>query len=221
MSITGRAVRSALVVIAGMLGVVGVSSVAGAQRAPRIGVAAQPVAQPPQMTTPYPGATVTIDPRLYDRRPVPSPARRQWQAPGIFYAVPVPSGYPYYPSAGYGGGVYDTNGRPLSGSYDAPTPGQYGYLVGTPDLSGSPYVVIRGGSMVVDFGNGDMRTIPSCALLASDRTPDGQSRTIFYQQSSGGLVLRAGQRGRVIGAPPAGARVCYTVDEYGRMVLDY
>jgi hypothetical protein len=35
------------------------------------------------------------------------------------------------------------------------------------------------------------------------------------------VILRAGSRGRVLGAPPAGARACYSADQYGRMALDY
>jgi hypothetical protein len=91
----------------------------------------------------------------------------------------------------------------------------------TPDLSGSPYVVVDGGMMVVDFGNADRRAIPSCAALELDGTPDGRPRTIFYRPPEDAVVLRAGQSGRVIGAPTAGARVCYTADAYGRMVLNY
>lgn len=223
MSSTGCAVRSALVVIAGALGISGGSSTADAQRAhPRYGVAAQPAPEP-RITTPYPGATVTIDPSWYDRRRIAAPGHRyQRSAPAVvYYYVPVPSGYAYASQAGYGGNVYDTNGRPLYSGFDAPAPSQYAPPIGTPDLSGSPYVAVDGGAMVVDFGNGDRRAIPSCALMASAATPDGQARTVFYQPSAYGVVLRAGQSGRVIGTPSAGARVCYMVDQYGRMVLDY
>ncbi|HET9011284.1 MAG TPA: hypothetical protein VFN38_05680 [Gemmatimonadaceae bacterium] len=52
-------------------------------------------------------------------------------------------------------------------------------------------------------------------------TPDGQPRTLFYRPPVYGLVLRQGQRGQVLGRPTAGARVCYTSDAYGRVVLDY
>jgi hypothetical protein len=51
--------------VAGVLGVAVMASVAGAQRKPRIAVAARPAPQPPQMTVAYPGATVTVDPQLY------------------------------------------------------------------------------------------------------------------------------------------------------------
>ena len=222
MSSTDRAVRSALVVIAGALGIIGASATAVAQRAPHPGLAAQP-ADAPRPTTPYPGASVIIDPSWYSRQPVPRPLHRHQQSAAVVvYYVPVPSGYGYYPQGGYGGGgVYDTNGRPLSSGFDAPAPTPYEYPAGTPDLSGSPYVVIEGGMMVVDFGNGDRRAVASCAALASTGTPDGQPRTLFYRAPVDGLVLRAGQRGRVIGTPTAGARVCYTADTYGRMVLDY
>jgi len=218
-----RAVRSALVV-AGTVGIFVAPSRALAQRAhPRPGVAAQapPVSQP---TTPYPGATVTIEPGWYNnRRTLPGPLRRHQQSAPVVYYVPVPSAYAGYSSGGYGGNVYDTNGRPLYMGYyemQASTPPS-DFPIGTPDLSGSPYVVGDGGAMQVDFGNGDRRTLPSCAALESDGTPDGQARTVFYRPPMDGVVLRAGQSGRVIGAPPAGARVCYTVDRYGRMVLDY
>jgi len=39
--------------------------------------------------------------------------------------------------------------------------------------------------------------------------------------AAGGVVLRAGQRGRVVGVPPADAKACYTVDQYGRMAVDW
>jgi hypothetical protein len=236
MSSTRRAARTALVIVAGALSSVAAPTVAGAQRS-RPTPAYGPAPEPPRPTTPYPGASVTIDPRWRGRQPVPrdvpGPLRRRQQSHQqqhqrggrtIVY-VPVPGYYPYYPSAGYGygvgGGVYDTNGRPLGTSaFDEQMPSDYATPHGTPDLSGSPYVVIGGGVMVVDFGNGDVRQVPSCAAEAAERTPDGQGRTLFYQPSYG-LVLRAGQRGRVIGTPPAGARMCYTTDQYGRTVLDY
>jgi hypothetical protein len=241
MNTTGRAVRSALVVGAGMLAFFGASSVAIAQRSHPVQVLG-PTPVPPQPTTPYPGATVTIEPGWYGHQMVPSPygqqvipsphgrrpmpyppGRHHPSAPGAVYYVPVPVAYPYYPQVGYGGGVYDTNGRPLTSGFDAPAPAPAPYEnpAYTPELSGSPYVVIDGGMMVVDFGNADRRAIAACATVASRATPDGQSRTVFYRPPADGLVLRAGQRGRVIGLPTAGARVCYTVDQYGRMVLDY
>jgi hypothetical protein len=52
-------------------------------------------------------------------------------------------------------------------------------------------------------------------------TPDGQPRTLFYRPPAYQLILRPGQRGQVLGKPTAGARVCYTNDAYGRVVLAY
>jgi hypothetical protein len=219
--------------VAGVLGVAVMASVAGAQRKPRIAVAARPAPQPPQMTVPYPGATVTVDPQLYQlwyqqqygRRfpqgqPGPLPQHRPHDRRGTppVYYVPVP--YPVYPAyPSYGGGVTDANGRPLYVE-GAPEPTQGGYGLGTPDLSGTPYAVDRSGSMLVDFGRGP-QSIPSCAAESADRSPDGKPRTIFYQPAAGGVVLREGQRGRVVGIPPTGAKACYTVDAYGRMALDW
>jgi hypothetical protein len=212
-SLAGRSV----LVVAGMLALASVPSAASAQRAnPRPALGPPPT--PPAPTTPYPGATVTIDPRWYGYQPVPRPVRRHQQQSA--YYVPVPS-YPYYPASGYGGGVYDTNGRPLFSGFDAPAPVQSDYPAATPDLSGSPYAVIDGGTMIVDFGNGDRRAVASCAVVEQASTPDGQPRTLFYRPPAYGLVLRPGQRGQVLGRPTAGARVCYTNDRYGRVVLDY
>lgn len=223
---SGRARHSALVV-AGVLASAGLSPAASAQRSHPITVQAAEV-ETPRTTTPYPGATVIIEPGWYTRQQQQQEQgqRREHQhaAPRVVY-VPIPSGYGYYPQAtyypqtGYGGGVYDTNGRPLSSGYESTAPAPY--LPSTPDLSGSPYVVIGGGAMVVDFGTSDRRVVPSCAAEAAARTPDGQTRTIFYAPAADGLILRAGQRGRVIGTPPAGAPACYGADAYGRVVLDY
>jgi hypothetical protein len=247
MSRANRAVRSALVVFAGALGIFGASSSAGAQR---IGYAADPP-PPPRPTVPYPGATVTIDPRWYhdqgfpDQR-FPSQGRRHQRlplfvAPSVIYYYQIPSGY--------GGAVYDANGRPLYSGFDAPAPGsyspapnacalapnacapapspydpapnQYWYPPATPDLSGSPYVVLEGGAMLVDFGYRDTRAIPSCGMSGSQLDPDGRPRTVFYTPPADSPILRAGSRGRVLGAPAAGARACYGVDAYGRMELRY
>ena len=209
----------------GLVGVVALACVASAQQKPRIGRAASPPPPPPQMTVPYPGATVTVDPQLYQlwyqqnqpqRNPLPHhrpPYDRG--APPVYY-VPYPV-YPSYPS--YGGGVTDANGRPLY-IETAPPPAEGGYGLGTPDFSGTPYVVDQDGRMVVDFGHG-VRTISSCAAESAERAPDGKPRTIFYQPASGGVILRQGQRGRVIGVPPDGAKACYTVDGYGRMAVDW
>lgn len=221
MSRLSSARRAALAVIAAV-GVVGISSPLVAQRTtPRPALGPRPV--PPAPTTPYPGATVTIDPRVYAPR---GGVRRDrgYRSQSTYGQLPV-----YYPTAGYGvggGGVYDTNGRPLWSAYDAQaaapmvSSGEYGGGA-TPDLSGSPYTVIDGGTMVVDFGNGDRRAVPSCASVEQAGTPDGQPRTIFYRPPAYALVLRAGQRGQVLGRPTAGARVCYTMDAYGRVVLAY
>ena len=240
MSRTTRRSHRMLVVAAGACAIVGAALPAAAQeetRPPRIARAAQP-APPPPSATPYPGASVTIDPQWYDyQRTMAQPRYRHPSAPPVVYYVPVPVGYPYYqsyPTYPSGGGVYDTNGRPLSSGFDAPvwTPsnqygqggaGAPGYTAPgyTPDVSGSPYVVIDGGAMVVDFGNGDRRAVSSCSALASERAPDGQARTLFYRPPVDGLVLRAGQRGQVIGRPAEGVRSCYTADGYGRIILDY
>ena len=225
MSSTGRAAFAALVVVVGMLGNFGATSTAGAQRSnPR--VAYGPPPEPPRAIAPYPGATTINDPNFFRQRfherSILSPGRRfgfEQREPVVVY-VPIPSDYGYYPQGGY---VYDTNGRPLWLGYEAHVQNQprSEYPHGTPDFSGSPYAVVDGGVMVVDFGNNDRRPIPSCARQESAASPDGKPRTIFYRPAEGGLVLRAGQRGRVIGTPTAGANVCYTVDQYGRMVLDY
>ncbi len=139
--------------------------------------------------------------------------------PVIYY--PAPGVSSYYPSAGYGGQVYDATGRPLYDEADAFQRSRVETPLGGPDFSGSPYQVTGGGAMVVDFGNGDRRTIPACAVLDAERTPDGRPRTIFYRSPVEALVLRAGARGRVQGRPPAGALVCYAADRYGREVLAY
>lgn len=219
MSRLSSARRAALVVAT--LGFGGLASTAAAQRTtPRPALGPRPV--PPAPTTPYPGATVTIDPRLY--APQFGHRGRGHHSMVGYGQVPV-----YYPSVGYGmgGGVYDTNGRPLWSGYEAqaaaPMPSSGGEYGGgsTPDLSGSPYTVIDGGTMVVDFGNGDRRAVPSCAAVEKAGTPDGQPRTVFYRPPAYALVLRAGQHGQVLGRPTAGARVCYTMDAYGRVVLAY
>ena len=192
-------------------------------------VAAQGVEPTPSAQrggTPYPGASVYVEPGWFDRPAapgVPSGPLRRGHAPAVvyYYPYPVAVGYPTYQPGGQGGGVYDTNGRPLSSGFDTPVVRQYEGPLGTPDLSGAPYVAVEGGAMLVDFGNGDRRTFASCAAVAAAATPDGQSRTVFYRPPVDGLVLRPGQRGHVIGAPPAGARSCYQLDRYGRTVLSY
>ena len=217
--------RITIAAIAGVLGVAAMTSDAGAQRKPRIATAAAPPPPPPQMTVPYPGATVTVDPQLYQlwyqqnfpqRNPLPQHRPPFDRGATQVYYVPYPV-YPSYPS--YGGGVTDANGRPLY-IETPPMPSEGGYGLGTPDFSGTPYVVDQDSRMVVDFGTG-VRTIPSCATEAAARAPDGKPRTIFYQPAPGSVVLRQGQRGRVIGVPPADAKACYMLDQYGRMALDW
>jgi hypothetical protein len=219
MSSMGFARGAALVVAAGMC--LGATSTAHAQRAtPRPGRAADGPPPPPP-ATPYPGATIIVDPRGYGSQRANFdrfPRRRHDQQ--FFNDAYFPAlGYGYYGSAG---GVYDSNGRLLSAGYDAavsaPVSADYP-MHGTPDLSGSPYVVTDGGIMVVDFGNNDRRAAPSCAAQSAESTPDGRPRTVFYRPQVAGLVLRPGQRGRVVGLPPVGARLCYSVDQYGRMTL--
>jgi hypothetical protein len=214
------------------------STAAAQRRNPVVGRAAAAPA-PASSGVPYPGATATVDPRrlppghpVDPRRvppvyPVAHPGYRQHLTPRVtggstvVYYVPVPMamGYGYYPNAG--SSVTDANGRPLTSGFDDAPESQLGYGLGTPDLTGAPYIVGDGGVMRADFGNGDTRTIPACATVAAVRDPDGRPRTIFYSTPADGLVLRAGQQGRVLGAPPAGAAVCYTIDSLGRVVLDY
>jgi hypothetical protein len=218
--------HAALVAIA-VAGVCGVSSIAAAQRTtPRHAFGPRPT--PPRVTVPYPGATVIIDPRVYQQQRGFRPGRRR-QNHGGYPQEPIYYYPNYYPPVGYAidGGLYDVNGQPVSG-YDAqavgPTMGMASpsdFPMATPDLSGSPYTVIDGGAMVVNFGNGDRRAVPSCASVEKASTPDGQPRTIFYHPPAYALVLRAGQRGQVLGRPAAGAKVCYTMDAYGRTVLAY
>jgi hypothetical protein len=210
--------RHAALVVAGAILFAGTGSTAAAQRAhPRPALGPRPV--PPAPTVPYPGATVTIDPSWYRAQRLLNSRHGHQSSVAPYYPI-----YESYPYAGSPGGVYDTNGRPL---YTAPEPQQqpqgqeYAYAGSTPDLSGSPYVVIEGGTMIVDFGNGDRRAVPSCAAVEQASTPEGKPRTIFYRPPAYALVLRQGQRGQVLGRPAAGARVCYTNDTYGRTVLAY
>lgn len=247
MSAKARAVHAAFVVVAGMLGISGTSSTAVAQR-PRYGMASAPqpervrtaqpqyarTAQPerPRAALPRFGTAVIIDTKSnHDRRSFSSLNRDQRlssrhrigqvSAPAIVYYIPVPSGSDYPSSRGYGGGVYDTDGRPLYEAYEMQVATQYAAPAGTPDLGGSPYVVVEGGAMVVDFGNGYRRTVASCAALAAVATPDGHPRTLFYQPPADGIILRAGNAGRVLGTPAGAAHVCYAVDEWGRTELRY
>jgi hypothetical protein len=225
-----RAVCTALVVAAAALGMVGASATAAAQSRHPTPATAASEPERARAGVPYPGATVTIDPRWYSRQQVTSPNRRgQWvpRSGGpavVYYVVPPPVQGGYYPGAGYGGGVTDANGRPLYMGDDQVSPSQSysgGYGLGTPNLTGTPYVVGDGGAMLIDFGGGDKRSIPSCAAQEAARDPAGRPRTIFYSPRADGLILRAGENGRVQGAPPVGAPVCYTADQYGRILLDY
>ena len=226
MSRANLARHAALLVAVGTIATATASSADAQRTTPRPGQAGQ-APPPPPPAVPYPGATIIADPRGYGSQPTygypPAYPRRHGRRGGEVVYVPVPVyGYPIG-SYGGGGGVYDTNGRPLHSGFDtAPQVEQRDHPAhGTPDLSGSPYVVVDGGLMVVDFGNNDRRVVPACAALAAEGTPDGRARTVFYRPPVDGLVLRGGQRGRVIGLPTAGARVCYTADAYGRMVLEY
>ena len=203
-------------------------SVLGAQSASRRGIAVEP--EPVQRTmpySPYPGASVMIDPR---GQPSRTPGRHRRYAPydggtTIVY-VPVPvsydgdeylrSGRAYYPTGSYGG-ASDVNGRPLSIGFSA-GPSFDAVPSYTPDLSGTPYVVIEKGAMLVDLPNGERRSVPACATQAAARDPDGRARTIFYQPSEYGLVLREGSKGRVQGTPSTAS--CYGLDSFGRVALN-
>jgi hypothetical protein len=210
------------------------------QRGLRIGVAAPPPQAPPA------GQGVGL-PGYYQQQPPRDP---RWQSPGrtgnhgdyghrrrsgtavIYVPVPADYGYGYppvvYPSNAYYGqgyyvprsytGVTDANGRPLTESLQPAPSESYGY---TPDRSGSPYTVTDESMMVVDFPSGERRAFPSCAWQEQSHDPQGRPRTIFYQPQDYWMVLRPGQRGRVLGTPPAGAQACYAVDQVGRVVLRY
>lgn len=225
MSRASIAARSALVVLASAGALVGASTSAQAQRSqPRYGVLVEP--RPKQPTTPYPGANVTIDPNRHARRMLPPryPVGSNTGNAAVVYVVPVGSyGYPMngYGVASYGyGGVYDVNGRPLSIGFDnGPSAGAVPSY--TPDLTGSPYVVIEGGAIMVDMPNGERRTFASCAAQTASHDPDGHPRTVFYSGSADDVILREGQRGRVHGLPESGAKACYTIDSIGRVSLEY
>lgn len=229
MSVTTRAVHTA-VVVAGMLGIPGTSATAVAQRyqhnEPRASQPARAYAAPPRSVRPAqsrPRIGMAVEPRRNvdqrsastlnrDQRVSPRHRFGRVSAPAIVYYVPVPSG---------GGGVYDTDGRPLYAAYEMEVARQSASPISVPDLNGSPYAVTEGGAMVVDFGDGYRRTVPSCAVEAAAATPDGHPRTIFYQGPSDGIILRAGSTGRVRGTPAGSANVCYAVDAYGRTELRY
>lgn len=200
------------------------ASTAGAQnrRDPRIAVAAPPRTEPPR---PVAGLFGVYDSRTRpEQSDHPRNGERRRSGPTIIY---VPGGYGYgyapgYYGSSYGSPVSDANGRPLYSGYEngpgaSPT-GGFGY---TPDLSGSPYVVSDEGMMVVDFASGERRAFPSCAESADQRDPQGRPRTIFYRPPDYWMILRAGQRGRVRGDPPAGTAACYAIDSEGLVRLRY
>jgi hypothetical protein len=219
MSTTARAVHAAVVVVAGLIGVVGGSSSAAAQRG-RPATAAQPTPQDSrrEARSQRSSMSMIVDSRQRgaDQRGQDRFRNNQRLSPTVVYYVPVPTGY------GGGGGVYDTDGRPLYEAYERQVAREYSQpVVGTPDLSGAPYVVGAGGVMIVDVGDGQPRTVASCAALSAEATPDGRPRTVFYQGPSDGIILREGNTGRVRGTPPATANACYGVDPYGRTELRY
>jgi hypothetical protein len=219
MSTTARAVHAAVVVVAGLIGVVGSSSAAAAQRG-RPATAAQPTPHDSRRDarSQRSSMTMNVDSRQRggEQRGHDRFRNNQRLSPTVVYYVPVPVGY------GGGGGVYDTDGRPLYEAYERQVTREYGQpVVGTPDLSGSSYVVAEGGVMIVDVGDGQRRSVASCAALSADATPDGHPRTVFYQPPADGIILREGSTGRVRGTPPATANACYGVDAYGRTELRY
>jgi hypothetical protein len=219
MSSANREIRVALLAVAAASAIAGAASRSEAQH-PRAAVAAPP--QPMRVRQPAPAGPIGVAGQAQRLARVGQPGLRHLRHGRHSTRIVLPPAYyyPAYPAGGYPSIVYDVNGRPLSEFFDEPQPSQNAYPPGIPDLSGSPYLVLDDGAMVVDLGNGDMRTVPSCAALSATRTPDGKSRTIFYTPPAGG-VLRAGTRGRVLGMPPDGAHVCYAWDAYGRAVLSY
>lgn len=218
---TAHHMRHALVVAASAIALAAGTSTADAQRVtPRYGRAVEPESHKP--ANPYPGGGTVVDQGWRARRPVASRTHQPGVAPGsqvpVVIYVPVPVDQGYYQGGGYVG-VTDAMGRPLSLGYEqAQAQAQADAIPAfTPDLSGSPYVIMDGGAMLVDFARGQRRSFPSCAA----QDPDGRPRTVFYQNGGRGVVLRTGQRGLVQGEPAAGAKACYEVDSYGRMALRY
>jgi hypothetical protein len=239
-----RSTRGAYVAVAAatVLMLAAAAQQAGAQqRGLRIGVAAPPPPAPPAgQGVGQPGYYTQQqqpprDPRYRsqgwngnhrgDQRP------RRSGTTVIYVPVPGDYGYGYpaavYPSNYYGStyyaprsytGVTDANGRPLTESLEPAQTDGYGY---TPDRSGSPYSVTDESMMVVDFQSGERRAFPSCAWQEQAHDPQGRPRTIFYQPQDYWMVLRPGQRGRVLGNPPAGVQACYAIDQVGRVVLRY
>ena len=216
-----RSTRSVVITCLAVAGIAAVASPAAAQRKPRIATAAQPTASPPRMY-PFFGVTDLRDApgSRADQRQVRLPNRhRDVRTPMVYY-VPVPV-YGRPARLGRTHGVYDTSGRPLSGTTEHVTYAAAGDLPGTPDLSGSPYTVTEDGVMVVAFANGVRRSVTACAAEAARKTPDGQPRTVFFQSGSAGVILPGGDSGRVRGEPNGAESVCYTADSYGRLVLAF
>lgn len=213
--------------LVGSLGVAALSLSAGAQirHQPSQPAQATPAPTPPprRLAPPPPSAfrppvRVGYAAEPYHQAPYYQYRQQQRYLPPVVY-YPV-YGYAYVPS-GCGASVCDVNGNPVLRGFDDPMAAQGMSPAMVPDLSGSPYVALDGGVIFVDFGNGDRRNVPACAQQASESTPDGQPRTIFYSAQADGLILRPGSRGRIVGTPPAGAAICYGLDQYGRVALAY
>jgi hypothetical protein len=231
MSGTDRVSRTAVVILAGALGVLSASSANAQVRRQAVAQAAQAAAaqNPPQRRRPstpiVPGANAHglrigfAGERNQFQRQFRERREQRFVPPVVFY--PVPSYGDGYASSNCVYSVCDVNGHPVMRGFDEPEQYQQMSPAMVPDLSGSPYVALEGGVIFVDFGNGDRRNVASCAQQASASTPDGQPRTIFYTPPADGLILRAGSRGRVIGTPPAGALMCYGLDQYGRVALAF
>ena len=209
----------ALLALLGAASLAGASPLLAQRLTPRAGVAVDPPPRTPVI--PYPGANVTIDPRWHGGPD--GHFRRQrvvGGVPSVVYVVP-------YPVTGdYGSpGVTDSFGQPFSSFYSGGAGVGAGPAVDaapsyTPDFTGLPYLVVEDGAMLVDLPTGERRSIPPCATRSPTRDPAGRPRTVFYTGETDGVVLRAGQRGRVQGAAPAAReRSCYTTDSRGRLAL--
>jgi hypothetical protein len=170
-----------------------------------------------------PGGTTVIylpadgDNGYYPQQPgIVYPQGGVYSAPGVYSSQVVLGQAVYGPSGNGMGLLVDASGRPVAPSYGVV--GGAGY---TPDLSGTPYVVVADGMMLADMPNGEQRSFASCAVQSAQRDPGGKPRTIFYSPSAYGLVLREGQQGRVQGTPPAATKACYGIDQFGRVALLY
>lgn len=245
-----RSTRGAYVALAAatVLALAGSAQHAGAQqRGLRIGVAAPPPPAPPAgQGVGYPGYPRQEPPRdprwqshVWNGNRRGDGHQRRSGTTVIYVPVPADYGYGYpqavYPTNGYYGpgyyaprsytGVTDANGRPLNESLQPVPNDGNGYAPDgsgyTPDRSGSPYTVTDESMMVVEFQSGERRAFPSCARQEDAHDPEGRPRTIFYQPQDYWMVLRPGQRGRVIGTPATGVQACYAVDQVGRVVLRY